>query len=51
MVRHQRGEKCRFETEGDRAMPTNTTFVVAAIAIIFTIFALVLARADHRTTR
>ena len=32
-------------------MPTDTITVVAAVVVIFTIFALVLAWADHRTTR
>jgi hypothetical protein len=32
-------------------MPTDTMIVVAAIVIVFTIFALVLAWADHRTMR
>jgi hypothetical protein len=33
------------------AMPTGTVIVVTAIAVVFTIFALVLAWADLRTTR
>jgi hypothetical protein len=32
-------------------MPTETVTVTAAIVIVFTIFALVLAWADHHTTR
>jgi hypothetical protein len=32
-------------------MPTDTMIVVAGIVIVFTIFALVLAWADHRSTR
>lgn len=32
-------------------MPTDTAMIVAAIVIVFTIFALVLAWADHRTTQ
>ena len=32
-------------------MPTDTAIVVAAIVIVFVIFALVLAWVNHRTTR
>jgi len=32
-------------------MPTDTMIVVAGIVIVFTMFAFVLAWADHRTTR
>jgi len=32
-------------------MPTDTMIVVAGIVIVFTIFALVLAWADHQSTR
>lgn len=32
-------------------MPTDTMLVVAGIVIVFTIFALVLAWADHYSTR
>lgn len=35
----------------ERAMPTETLTVIVAVVVVFTVFALVLAWADHRTNR